>query len=131
MRSARETRRRGRSRGHQPARPAPGIDNGLCSFVPGIVLDLAARPIPQSSKSPLRPARPARVATALAALALAAAMSTLVAAGAGTSASVAWSGTAVSVLLVALAVAWGSAAPIPWSLALLALVFLLDGHDSP
>jgi hypothetical protein len=36
----------------------------------------------------------------------------------------------VSVLLVALAVAVGSAAPIPWSLALLALVFLLEGHDS-
>jgi hypothetical protein len=36
----------------------------------------------------------------------------------------------VSVLFVALAVAVGSAAPIPWSLALLALMFLLDGHDS-
>jgi hypothetical protein len=36
----------------------------------------------------------------------------------------------VSVLLVALALAVGSAAPIPWSLALLAVVFLLDGGDS-
>lgn len=36
----------------------------------------------------------------------------------------------MSVLLVALAVAIGSAAPIPWSLALLAVVFLLHGHDS-
>jgi hypothetical protein len=34
------------------------------------------------------------------------------------------------VLLVALALAVGSAAPIPWSLALLAVVFLLDGRDS-
>ena len=33
-------------------------------------------------------------------------------------------------LLIALAVAVGSAAPIPWALALLAVVFLLDGHDS-
>jgi hypothetical protein len=36
----------------------------------------------------------------------------------------------LSVLLVALAVAVGSVTPIPWSLALLAVVFLLDGGDS-
>jgi hypothetical protein len=36
----------------------------------------------------------------------------------------------VSVLLVALAVAVGSVTPIPWSLALLAVVFLLHRRDS-
>jgi hypothetical protein len=54
----------------------------------------------------------------------------LIAAGAVTSASLAWSGTAVAVLLVALALAVGCAAPIPWSLALLGVVFLLDGGHS-
>jgi hypothetical protein len=36
----------------------------------------------------------------------------------------------LSVLLVALALALGSSAPIPWSLALLATLFLLGEHDS-